>query len=156
MFNGSNDAKRKAAVFCLITFYILQQTNSSPNQSGWPDHRNNVPAFFLTPSLTNYNNETSDEIISTSVLYYGLNGFGITWIYFITNVVLLIVAGIGLFLNVLALKIVSIKSPLHDASHHFISNLAMSDLSLVSYAFKMRCITLYTIKKFMNVHSGLA
>ena len=119
------------------------------NQSGWPDHRNNIPASFLTPSLTNYNNETSDEIISTSVLYSGLNGFGITWIYFITNVVLLIVAGTGLFLNAVALKIVSIKSPLQDASHNFISNLALSD-----YFIGVICIynALYNLIHYKNYY----
>ena len=98
------------------------------NHSGWPDRRNHDPVSTEMPSLTDYNNETLDESSSSSVFYYGVNGFGITWIYFFTNIVLLIVAGIGIFLNVLALKIVSIKSPLHDASHNFISHLAMSDI----------------------------
>ena len=108
--------------------------------------------------LTDYDNEKMNDTMSTFVLYYGLNGFGITWIYFITNVVLLIVAGIGLILNTVALKIVSIKSPLHDASHNFISNLAMSDFFI-----GVVCIynALYNLIHYKNyyectIRSGIA
>ena len=80
------------------------------------------------PSLTNYSNEQLNGSTSTDVFYYGVNGFGITWTYFIVNIVLLIVAGIGIVLNGFALKIVSIKSPLGDVSNNLISHLAMSDI----------------------------
>ena len=65
---------------------------------------------------------------SSSVLYYGVNGFRVTWDYFLINIVLFFVAGAGIILNAIALKIVSTKSPLRDVSHNFISHLAMSDI----------------------------
>ena len=86
------------------------------------------PVSTQRPSGTNSNNGTLDEITSSLVLYYGLNGFGVSWSYFLINIVLVIVAGTGIFLNTVALKIVSVKSPFHDASHNFISHLAKSDL----------------------------
>ena len=70
------------------------------------------------PSLTNYSNEQLNGSTSTDVFYYGVNGFGITWTYFIVNIVLLIVAGIGIVLNGFALKIVSFKFPLGDVSNN--------------------------------------
>ena len=79
-------------------------------------------------SVTDYNNGTIGQSNSSTVLYYGVSGFGITWSYFLTNIVLLVVAGAGIFLNIAALKIVSLKPVLHDASYNFISHLATSDI----------------------------
>ena len=127
----------------------------------------NDTASTIVPSLTDYNNETMPEIKSTSMLYYGVNGFEITWIYLFTHLVLLIVAGIGIFLNTVALKIVSIKSPLHDASHNFISHLAMSDIfigiiciytvlyNLIHYKNYYECALRTGIATCMNLNSSI-
>ena len=80
------------------------------------------------PSLNDFNNETVNETTSTAVLYYGVNGFGVTWNYFLINIVLFFVAGTGIILNSVALKILSIKSPLPNVSHNLISHLARSDI----------------------------
>ena len=96
--------------------------------SGGIGNQNQDPASPHNRSLTDGNNGISGEDTSASVFYYGVNGFGITWSYFFTHVVLLVVAGVGIFLNAVALKIVSVKTPFHDASYNFISHLAMSDI----------------------------
>ena len=113
-----------------VEMWTQNNTNATNLVSPWTDNSNHGPASTQWPSLTDDNNETLHEITSTSVLYYGVNGFEITWSYFFTQIVLFIVAGIGMFLNAVALKIVSIKSPLHDASHNFIAHLALSDISI--------------------------
>ena len=79
-------------------------------------------------SVMDSKNGTLNDTTSSSALYYGVNGFGVTWDYFLINIVLFFVAGTGIILNAIALKIVSTKSPLHDVSHNFISHLAMSDI----------------------------
>ena len=81
------------------------------------------------PSIAGSCNETLNENTSVSgVLYYGVHGFGITWTFFIINILLLIVAGTGLVLNIIALKIVSVKSPLSEVSNNLVSHLARSDI----------------------------
>ena len=63
-----------------------------------------------------------------SVIYFSVSGYGITWTYFLTHLVLVLVAVVGLFLNTMALKIVQVKSPLSDVSQTCISHLARSDI----------------------------
>ena len=108
----------------------MDTTNQATNQSFgrvWQE-ADTTTSDPVPEWTTDCNNETLDDIASKSVLYYGVNGFGITWIYCFTHIVLLVIAGFGIFLNAVALKIVSVKSPFHDASHNFISHLAMSDI----------------------------
>ena len=108
--------------------WIQSDTTVSNLEPGDRDHPHHDPASTQITPVAGYSNETQNEITSNLVLYYGLNGFGITWIYFLTNIVLLVIAGIGIFLNAVAMKIVSTKPPLHDVSHNFISHLALSDI----------------------------
>lgn len=65
---------------------------------------------------------------SNLVLYYGVNGYKITWFYFLTHIFLLLVAGAGICLNVMALNIVRMKSPFFNVSQIFVSHLARSDV----------------------------
>ena len=79
-------------------------------------------------SLQNLEIKNESYSQSDSVIYFGVNGYGITWSYFLTHLVLVIVAGTGILLNTVALQIVHIKSPFNDVSQIFISHLAMSDI----------------------------
>ena len=83
---------------------------------------------MINVTASYYENQTDYTVTNPSVLYYGVNGYGITWGYFLTHLALILVAGAGLFLNTMALKIVHIKSPLSDVSQTCISHLARSDI----------------------------
>lgn len=72
-------------------------------------------------------NTTLDRRIDSSVLYFGLNGYGITWIYVIVHIFMALVALLGIFLNVFSLFVINRKEHGTDMSIIFISNLACSD-----------------------------
>ena len=103
---------------------LLWTNNES--ESSWT---NNGPTSLWTNdvSASLWTNNGSN-VQSDFVLYVGISGYKITWTYFLTHIFLLLVAGTGIILNVIAFKIVQIRSPLHDISQIFISHLAMSDI----------------------------
>lgn len=62
------------------------------------------------------------------VLYYGMNGFGITWTYLLLHLGLVLVALVGILLNSFAIWSLRDKDSDLDVSIIFISNLAFSDI----------------------------
>lgn len=72
-------------------------------------------------------NKTVDSAMDT-VLYYGMNGFGITWTYLLLHFGLVLVAVVGILLNSFAIWALRGKDSDMDVSIIFISNLAFSDI----------------------------
>ena len=64
----------------------------------------------------------------SGVVYFGLNGYGITWTYLLIHLAMIIMACLGVTLNVAALRIVRSNPLTSDGSRIFISHLAMSDI----------------------------
>ncbi|XP_045198821.2 adenosine receptor A3-like [Mercenaria mercenaria] len=71
--------------------------------------------------------ETDTSMLQT-VIYYGVNGFGISWTYLIVHIVLATVAVVGITLNSFTLWALRGKDSGLDVSIIFISNLAFSDV----------------------------
>lgn len=70
---------------------------------------------------------------NSDVLYIGLNGYGITYIYLITNLIISFIGLAALFLNFNVIYIL-IRKPRHwDAGYLFIGNLALSDILLATF-----------------------
>ena len=79
-------------------------------------------------SVLNNSDNTSFMHSGSNTLYYGLNGYGITWSYFLIHIAMILTAGAGILLNTAALRIVRSESCVNDGSKIFISHLATSDI----------------------------
>jgi hypothetical protein len=101
------------------------------------------------------------------VIYYGVNGFGISWTYLVIHIALASVAFVGIALNSFTLWALRGKDSGLDVSIIFISNLAASDIindvmciylvfyNLIHYKNYYECAFRTGVVTGMNLNSAL-